>query len=233
MSEHWPDPQKSPYTLFDVDDDFHNLYENAQRATQMDELSNPLRRQRFYILYNLARQYPWPDRLLRGIAVAEAGCFRGLSAYILASAVRDKAISRFCLFDSFEGLSQREIQDEASITSEQRFCCSLEQVQQNLLQFDFIDFYKGWIPDCFQVVKGQCAYDFVHIDVDLYEPTRQSLMYFMPKMSHGGIVVVDDYGYILQFPGAKQAVDECLQLFSDERIIQTLLPTGQIILTRL
>ena len=233
MSDMWPIPEQAPHTLFDVDDEFHTLYECAQKATQMGALSNPLRRQRFYVLYNMVRHYPWPGTLIRGARLAEVGCFRGLSTYILATGVEDRLVSRFSVFDSFEGLSERTKQDEASIETAQNFVCSLEQVRKNLSQFNFIKFFKGWIPECFDLDPSHNTYDFVHIDVDLYEPTRRSVMYFLPLLARGGTMVVDDYGYVLQFPGAKKAVDQCLTIYNGERIIQTILPTGQIILTRL
>ena len=53
-------------------------------------------------------------------------------------------------------------------------------------------------------------FSFVHIDVDLYEPTRDSLAFFLPRMTAGGIIVVDDYGFAT-CPGATQAVDDILR----------------------
>ena len=51
---------------------------------------------------------------------------------------------------------------------------------------------------------------FVHVDVDLYQPTLDSLKFFYPRLLPGGVIVVDDYGYSV-FPGAKRAVDEFLR----------------------
>src|SRR5688572_31529904 len=41
-------------------------------------------------------------------------------------------------------------------------------------------------------------------DVDVYQPTRDSLEYFYPRLVTGGILVCDDYGW----PGARKAVDD-------------------------
>ena len=54
------------------------------------------------------------------------------------------------------------------------------------------------------------AFSFVHIDVDLYQPTIDSLEFFWKKLVDGGFIVVDDYGSS-QFPGAGIAVDEFLK----------------------
>ena len=55
--------------------------------------------------------------------------------------------------------------------------------------------------------EGERSYSFVHIDVDLYEPTLASHRYFFNRLSKGGVIVCDDYGF-RQFPGASDAVDE-------------------------
>ena len=49
----------------------------------------------------------------------------------------------------------------------------------------------------------------MHIDVNLYQPTLDSLAFFYPRMQHGGIVVCDDYGFST-CPGATRAVQEFL-----------------------
>ena len=47
----------------------------------------------------------------------------------------------------------------------------------------------------------------VHIDVDLYEPTKVALEQCWPLMVSGGVVVLDEYAF-LEWPGETQAVDE-------------------------
>ena len=46
---------------------------------------------------------------------------------------------------------------------------------------------------------------FVHIDPDLYEPTKEGLILFYPLLSQGGIMLIHDYN---AWPGARKAVDE-------------------------
>jgi hypothetical protein len=45
----------------------------------------------------------------------------------------------------------------------------------------------------------------LHIDVDIYEPTKCVLEYLYPLLVSGGIVVFDDYGI---FTGATSAIEE-------------------------
>ena len=45
------------------------------------------------------------------------------------------------------------------------------------------------------------------IDVDLYEPTLDSLKFFFPRLINGGVIICDDYNSKV-FNGAKKACDE-------------------------
>jgi len=51
----------------------------------------------------------------------------------------------------------------------------------------------------------QLRISLLHIDVDLYEPTKTALELFYPHVVRGGIVILDDYG---AFPGANKAIDD-------------------------
>ncbi len=46
---------------------------------------------------------------------------------------------------------------------------------------------------------------FVHLDCDQYRSYRDSLEFLIPKVVKGGVIWLDDYGYL---PGATRAVDE-------------------------
>jgi len=48
------------------------------------------------------------------------------------------------------------------------------------------------VPKAFVCLIEQ-RYKFVHIDVDLYQPTFDSLCYFYPRLSSNHIIVIDDF----------------------------------------
>jgi hypothetical protein len=217
-------------TFFEVDTSFKNLYEKAQLKTQMESTDNVLRRQRHYVLNELIQNAD-----LKGGDVCEVGCWRGLSACQIATYLKSQDIDiYFHIFDSFEGLSEIESVDKYEYEKRdlksvrKQFACSLEEVQDNLKEFGFIKYYKGWIPERFPEVKDQ-KFSFVHIDVDLYQPTYDSFDFFYPRLCPGGIMVFDDYGCI-QFPGAKKAIDECISQF--DRVFFLPLPSGQAFLIK-
>ena len=222
--------ENSVETYFQIDPVFNAMYKEAQINTQMEATDNSLRRQRHYVLNCLLRNVN-----LKSGDVCEAGCWRGLSAYQIAAYINSlKEDIVFHIFDSFEGLSDTEPvdryeHDNRNIESIKRqFACSMDTVKENLKAFDFIKYYKGWIPERFVEVKDK-SFSFVHIDVDLYQPIFDSFEFFYPRLSTGGIMVFDDYGCI-QFPGAKKAIDECISQNNDDFFLP--LPSGQAFLVK-
>jgi O-methyltransferase len=160
--------------------------------------------------------------------VAECGVRFGKSSYFILSGLGKASEKQYEIFDSFEGLSKPGAGDEedgSSVWERGELAVAEDRVRINLAGFeDRLQFHKGWIPDRFEDVKNK-RFSFVHVDVDLYEPTRDSVAFFFPRISKGGILVCDDYGSAY-CPGAKKAVDEFFHS-KPERVMA--LPTGQAI----
>ena len=47
----------------------------------------------------------------------------------------------------------------------------------------------------------------LHLDVDIYEPSKTVMDYLFPRLVKGGILIIDDYE---RFPGETKAVDDAL-----------------------
>ena len=84
-----------------------------------------------------------------------------------------------------------------------RLNTSLAEVQQALAEFPKLVISQGWVPQVLEQLPEQ-VWSFVHLDVDLYEPTLGGLEYFYPRLSAGGIIITDDYG-TPRYPGARKA----------------------------
>ncbi len=226
----WPKNRNYATVFYEENIDFHNKYNEAQAKTDMLATDNALRRMRHFTLNQLFEQ----SLELEG-DVVECGTFHGLAAIQLAESIKEHELKKVLhIFDSFEGLSEiQEIDDTNKNISKKglrkQFAYSEEKVQQNLHEFDFINFYKGWIPLRFNEVEG-LKFSFVHIDVDLYQPIKDSFEYFYPRVVKGGIIVFDDYGHTAQFPGAKKAIDEVLKKIKPQYFIY--LPSGQAFLIK-
>ncbi len=193
---------------------FDNAYLAGAMATNTPPV--PLRRRdRFlFLVRQLEKTLPLQGR------VAECGCFQGLSSYVLCSRLRARDPSfdgsGYEIYDSFQGLSQPTAEDTESADEHAaagrfaksdmkpgKYAAKLENVRSSLSPFPRISFYPGWIPSAFP--EGEDSrYRFVHVDVDLYQPTRDSFEYFWPRLVPDGVIVCDDYNW----PGAKRAVEE-------------------------
>lgn len=227
----WGVQQSGHMTSYDIDGWFHDVYENAQAKTQMETSDNNLRRQRHYTLNYLLR-----NALARAEGdVCEVGCWRGLSTYQIAQQIKDSEKDlALHVFDSFEGLSEflpEDASQDQRLDTKQvssMLACPLPVVQENLREFDFIEYHPGWVPERFPEVASS-TFAFVHIDLDLYQPIRDAFEFFHPLMSKNGIIVFDDYGFPT-FPGAQQAVDEILGGLDNPMFMP--LPSGQAFLVK-
>jgi O-methyltransferase len=140
---------------------------------------------------------------------AECGVYLAASSYLICSFVARSALPKsHHLFDSFEGLSAPVPQD-GSHWQANDLQIDFGETARRLSKFQNVHFYKGWIPDRFNEVAER-RFSFLHIDVDLYEPTRDSIAFFYPRMNAGAVIICDDYGSSV-CPGATKAMDEFLQ----------------------
>jgi hypothetical protein len=106
---------------------------------------------------------------------AECGVLTGSSSYLIC---RSLGRQHF-MFDSFEGLSVPEEAD-GNYYSANNMTCPLDMAKANLSEFPSLSFHKGWIPQRFKDVDER-RFCLVHIDVQLYQPTRESLEFFYPR----------------------------------------------------
>ena len=151
---------------------------------------------------------------------AECGAYKGDSSYLICR--RTAGLQKqHHVFDSFEGLSTPAPQD-GTYWSRGDLAIGEEAIHEGLKEFDFVVYHKGWIPEKFHEVEGR-KFCMIHLDVDLYQPTLDSLRFFFDRMSPGGLILCDDYGF-QTCPGAKEACDS---FFSDKLEKVVSLPTGQ------
>jgi hypothetical protein len=140
---------------------------------------------------------------------AECGVYEGAGSFLICqmNAASTRHPRHHHIFDSFEGLSQPAAID-GFYWSKGDMARGEDLVRRNLAGFDAFTLHKGWIPERFAEVADR-RFSFVHIDVDLYGPTRASLEFFYARMSERGVIVCDDYGFST-CPGATRAVHEFL-----------------------
>jgi len=164
-----------------------------------------------YELYKMSLQLP-------GVII-ECGVFKGASFTRLAmfrelfesSGVRK--IIGFDTFDIFPDSSYREDKnklasfiDEAgnkSISKKQLEDVLCSKQCSNMIELIEGDILKT-VPDYIEN-HPELKIALLHLDVDIYEPSKCCLEYFYSRLVKGGILMLDDYGI---FPGATKAIDD-------------------------
>ena len=91
----------------------------------------------------------------------------------------------------------------------------ISNAKNYLNKFNNVDLLKGWVPDVFSLLP-ELQYSLVHIDVDLYAPTKQSIEYFWDRLLPDGVLICDDFGSS-KTVGAKKAM---VDFFGRENIIE-------------
>jgi O-methyltransferase len=131
--------------------------------------------------------------------IAEVGVYRGGSARLMCEAQGNRALY---LFDTFEGLPSTDQLD--SRFGAKQYVASFEKVQGYLAGFPDVHIYKGLFPASGTPIVDK-RFSFVHLDVDLYQATRDSLEFFYSRVNTGGMFLIHDY---LWAEGVRNAVQE-------------------------
>ena len=126
--------------------------------------------------------------------VLEVGVWRGGTGALLAKRTASPKIVYLC--DTFEGVPKASARDSTYHGGEHSD--SSEQVTRGLMRelgLSNIQILTGVFPDRTGELLENSSFSFVHIDVDVYDSARDVLEFVWPRLSAGGIVVFDDYGF--------------------------------------
>jgi len=152
---------------------------------------------------------------------AECGVFKGGMA-MLAAAVFAKyadAARDILLFDTFSGMTAPSEKDmsrhgvSAATYDPELVKSSLGDVRRNLAKIGYpsqhLHFIEGDVCATLRnPVNVPNSIAILRLDTDWYDSTRIELEVLYEKVSPGGVVLIDDYGYWL---GARKAVDEFIE----------------------
>lgn len=157
------------------------------------------------------------ERILRNNiegSIVEFGCYIGTTSLFIRRLldVYDQSKKReFHVYDSFEGLPEKTIQDQSAAgiyfkggelsVSKKQF---LHEFQKAKLQTPLT--HKGWfkdLPD--SALPDEIAFAF--LDGDFYESIYDSLQLVWPRMQQGGVICFDDYQRET-LPGVERAITD-------------------------
>lgn len=195
-----------------VEPDFLEIYEQCRPFTMTTA-------QEMYNLWVATRHVVARD--LAGDFV-ECGVWRGGSAMVVACTLlaSEESERRLFLYDTFEGMpeaseadttyfgsSAGQVRTSVATPDGDWNLASIEEVRANLLS-------TGFPEDRLVLVKGKVEESIpgtvperialLRLDTDFYESTYHELEHLFPRLSSGGILIVDDYDF---WQGAQRAVD--------------------------
>jgi len=68
--------------------------------------------------------------------------------------------------------------------------------------------YSGIFPEeTGQYLENEEAIDLVHLDIDIYQSTKDAFEFLAPKIRIGGSIILDDYGF-KQTAGVTKYINE-------------------------
>lgn len=145
--------------------------------------------------------------------VVEFGCFIGTTSVFIAKELM-KSDKLFYVYDSFEGLPEKTVQDKSAIggsfktgeliASKKQFIINMKKAGVNIPIIK-----KAWFSDLKQNDAPE-KISFAFLDGDYYLSIKDSFKLIEKNMSPSSIIIVDDYTND-SLPGSKMAVDEWLQ----------------------
>ncbi len=160
--------------------------------------------------------------------IVECGVWRGGSSMAMATMLRSlgSTTRHLYLFDTFAGMAEpgpEDVSFNAARAGEARsawqsgqradgandYCfASLEDVEQNLRSTgypaDRVHLVKGMVEDTIPAAAPD-RIAILRLDTDWYASTKHELEHLWPRLSVGGVIIIDDYGC---WQGARKATDE-------------------------
>ncbi|WIM13752.1 MAG: hypothetical protein OJF58_004721 [Enhydrobacter sp.] len=141
------------------------------------------------------------DQAAKGVAgsFVEFGIYQGawidrLFRMTESAGLTDRAIYGF---DSFKGLSKPHDRFDVSFWKEGMYAASRAEVERNLniAERPRIKLIEGYFKDSLVRKEAKAVGDvaFARIDCDIYEPAKECLEFLSKRLTHGSILVFDDW----------------------------------------
>lgn len=138
-------------------------------------------------------------------SVAEAGVFRGEYAKEINRYFSDR---KCYLFDTFDGFSEKDIaleQKSSLVVAEYMKGLSEQLVYNKMPNKQQVEIRKGYFPETAAGIDE--PFCFVNLDMDLYKPIYEGIVFFYPKLVSGGTLLIHDY-FSDAYPNVRQAVED-------------------------
>lgn len=176
----------------------------------------------------------------------ECGVYKGGSAMVAAMSFQKfgDLSRRFHLYDTFEGMTEPTPRDvdfagRSPIDHLAKWGTAsmggmanspMDEVRRNLSLTKFPEdrfvLIRGKVEETLpsQMPDGPIA--ILRLDTDWYESTYHELVHLFPRLSSGGVIIVDDYGF---WRGSRDACDEYFRQNNVRVLLNRIDPNGVVI----
>jgi O-methyltransferase len=220
----------------DLELEFHTLYERCKPFTMTSV-------ERMYAAYQSARYVA--EKQLPG-AIVECGVWKGGSSMmimmtLLARGITDREVY---MYDTFEGMVEpgaRDI-DFRGETAQKTWqvlqkdgksgwCySSLDEVRQNVELTGYplarVRLIEGKVEETIPA-QAPTQIALLRLDTDWYESTYHELQHLYPRLTDGGVLIIDDYGF---WQGAREATDQYFRELKNPVLLSRIDATGRLML---
>ena len=181
---------------------------------------------------------------------AECGVWRGGSIVAMIMTLQDLGVNDrdIYLYDTFEGMTPPTEEDTSPIDEPaletwkkaeegghraweyyfEEDVFNEDMVRENVLSTghpaERVHFVRGKVEDTLpEYAPDQLA--LLRLDTDWYESTKHELVHLYPKLSPGGVLIIDDYGH---WDGSRKAVDEYFANDAEPILLNRIDYTGRV-----
>jgi hypothetical protein len=212
--------------LTELEPDFRPIYEACRRFTMTSV-------ERLYSLYHCIS---YISRAAVPGHLAECGVWRGGSCMVMAYGLlrQSDRERKIYLFDTYEGHPRPNAEKDVDLwgnhatdewqrrqnEGQEWSAASFAEVRKNLLSTGYpanqLVFIKGMVEETVPANQPD-ALALLRLDTDWYDSTKAALNNLYPRLSPGGVLIVDDYGH---YRGQREAVDEYFRSIGETPLLQ-------------
>jgi predicted O-methyltransferase YrrM len=120
--------------------------------------------------------------------IIEVGTFNGGSAFLMSKATNKQIYT----IDTFEGLADVNSKIDGGLKNK-TIASKYENTISLLSDCKNVEVIRGYFPDVVRERFQNEKFSFVHLDVDTFLSTLNSLKYLYSKVTKGGIILTHDY----------------------------------------
>ena len=170
-------------------------------------------------------------------AIVECGVWKGGSMMAVAHTLRRLGVfdRELYLFDTFAGMTNPGTEDvtytgrpAADDFREDWLAVSVDAVREAVTAVgypaDRLHFVKGDVEKTIPEAAPETV-SLLRLDTDWYASTHHELIHLYPRLSTGGVLIIDDYGH---WDGARKAVDEYFATEAPPLLLSRIDYTGRI-----